>query len=283
MQIRGKLQLPEAMNVKQHSYEELRALVLDEVLAQTCRQFEELQQKVGQGILHREGRWPPRETGAAYPGITAYLHPYDSNTILEIFWDLFRQGVITLGLDSANPGWPWFRLSRFGQTVKQQGQTRFHDTASYVSMIKGYDPDLSDQTLMYLEEAAASFYAECLLSASVMLGVAAEAEFLRLVEIAAKSATYGAIFAPVDKEKFIRQKIRKFQAAIAPIVKTLPSECTEELDTNLSMIQAVLRIARNDAGHPSGNPAPPREQVYVNMQLFGPFAQQLASLRQALA
>jgi hypothetical protein len=270
-------------NAEQHSYEELRALVLDEVLAQTCRQFEELQQKVGQSILSREGRWPPSETGIAYPGIAAYLHPYDSDTLLEIFWDLFRQGVITLGLNSANPGWPWFRLSRFGQTIKQQGQTRFHDTASYVSMIKAYDPELSDEALLYLEEAAASFYAECLLSASVMLGVAAEAEFLRLIGIAEKSASHGVIFAAVGKEKFIRQKIRKFQAAISTIVKSLPSECTEELDTNLSMIQAVLRVARNDAGHPSGSPAPPREQVYVNMQLFGPFARQLASLRKALA
>jgi hypothetical protein len=48
------------------------------------------------------------------------------------------------------------------------------------------------------------------------------------------------------------------------------------------MIQSVLRIARNDAGHPtSANPQ--REQVYVYMQLFVPFARQLMRLRKALA
>lgn len=39
---------------------------------------------------------------------------------------------------------------------------------------------------------------------------------------------------------------------------------------------------RNDAGHPSGNAAPTREQVYVNMKLFGPFSRQLANLRKEL-
>lgn len=272
-------------NAKQHSYEELRALVIDELLARTCRSFDDLQEKVSQAILKRNNQWPrpPRETGIAYQGAVVYLHPNDSSTILEVFWDLFRQGVITLGMDARNPGWPWFRLSRFGENIKNQSEFRFHDTSSYIAMIKTYDPDISLAGILYLEEAAASFYAECQLSASVMLGVAAEAEFLRLLDVAASSAQWGPIFAPVTKVPFIRAKIQRFQAALAPHRKTLPHELTEDLDVNLSMIQSVLRLARNDAGHPSGSPAPTRQQVFVNMQLFGPFSRQLAGLRKALA
>jgi hypothetical protein len=55
-------------------------------------------------------------TGIAYEGEAAALHPRDRDSILEIFWDLFRQGVITLRLNDNNPQWPWFRLSRFGQS-----------------------------------------------------------------------------------------------------------------------------------------------------------------------
>ena len=109
------------------------------------------------------------------------------------------------------------------------------------------------------EEAAASFYAECLLSASVMLGVAAEAEFLRVLDVATSSAQWGSIFAPVRKAPFIRGKIHKFQAVLAPHRKNLPHDVMEDLDTNLSMIQSVLRVARNDAGHPPiTRPWPPR-------------------------
>jgi hypothetical protein len=272
-------------NATQHGYEELRALVIDEVLARTCGTFDELQEKVGQGILRRNNRWPllPGETGMSYRGAAAHLHPYDGLTILEVFWDLFRQGIITLGKDTSNPGWPWFRLSRFGEGVRGRTEFRFHDTTSYITMIKTYDPDISPAGILYLEEAAASFYAECLLSASVMLGVAAEAEFLRVLDAAISSAQWASIFAPIAKVQFIRGKIQKFQAVLAPHRQALPHSLTEDLDTNLSMIQSVLRIARNDAGHPSGSPAPAREQVYVNLQLFGPFSRQLAGLRKALA
>ena len=72
-------------NARQHSYEELRALVIDELLARTSRSFDELQEKVSQPILKRSNQWPPREMGVAYPGAAAYLHPYDSSTILEVF------------------------------------------------------------------------------------------------------------------------------------------------------------------------------------------------------
>jgi hypothetical protein len=61
----------------------------------------------------------------------------------------------------------------------------------------------------------------------------------------------------------------------------LPQSASEDFDTNFAMIQSVLRIARNDAGHPtSANPQ--REQVYIYMQLFVPFARQLMRLRIAL-
>jgi hypothetical protein len=104
-----------------------------------------------------------------------------------------------------------------------------------------------------------------------MLGVAAEAEFLRVLDVAHASSTWVSIFAPAAKPPFIRGKIEKFQTIIGPHRKSLPHDVVEDLDTNLSMIQSVLRVARNDAGHPSGNTAPTREQVYVNMQLFGQF------------
>jgi len=122
----------------------------------------------------------------------------------------------------------------------------------------------------YLEEAVAAFYADCLFASCVMLGVAAEAEFLRLVDVACASATYGATFSSVAKPLFIRQKIARFLPALRPLIPSLPNESTEDIDTNFSMIQSILRIARNDTGHPTAA-SPKREQVYVNLQLFPPF------------
>jgi hypothetical protein len=158
---------------------------------------------------------------------------------------------------------------------------RFHDTGTFLAMVRKEIPEISAEAVAYLDEAVAAFFADCLLATCVMLGVAAEAEFLRLIDVATTSSTHGAAFASVPKERFTRQKITKFQKCLTPIIGTLPNEATEDLEIHFTMIQSVLRIARNDAGHPTAK-VPGREQVYILLQLFIPFARQLLRLRNAL-
>jgi len=168
-------------------------------------------------------------------------------------------------------------------TPANKRHSRVSGFEGWYKLVKSAVPDLSQEAELYLEEACAAFYAGCLLASTVTLGVAAEAEFLKLVDVAVASAKYGSSFTHVGSIKFIRPKINKFQKSLEPHLKALPKDCAEDLDTNLSFIQSVLRIARNDAGHPSASPPPSREQCYVNLQLFVPFGRQLMKLRGALA
>jgi hypothetical protein len=115
-----------------------------------------------------------------------------------------------------------------------------------------------------------------------MFGVAAETEFLRLLDIAASNTTHGASLQPLLKGGPIRPKIVGFHAAVKPLIPSSPRKDFEDFEVNFSLIQSAIRIARNDAGHPTGAPAPVREQVYVFIQLFAPFARQLMNLRVAL-
>jgi hypothetical protein len=272
------------LNTPKHTYEEVRGIAVDVLLARQSGQFNEFFEDIGRTLLRKHNAWPPppQLTGVGYPGVGALLHPDDTPLVLEVFWDLFRQGAITLGRDAHQPGWPGYRLTRFGHQIAQHTPFRFHDTEAYVTLVRSYVPDVSPEAVAYLEEAVAAFYADCLLASCVMLGVAAEAEFLRLVDVASKSATYAAKFSTVSKPLFIGQKITKFLAILKPLGPALPRDATEDLETNFLMIQSVLRIARNQAGHPTAG-APQREQVYVNLQLFAPFARQLMRLRAALA
>lgn len=79
----------------------------------------------------------------------------------------------------------------------------------------------------------------------------------------------------------ISEKIKHFLDVIIDIRKSLDKKATEGLDENFIAIQTVLRIARNEAGHPSPS-NPSRENVYVYLQLFVPFARQLFRLKDAL-
>ena len=210
------------------------------------------------------------------------LDPRDVELIRDIFWDLFRQGYIVLGGHDPNES---FRLSRCAeQTLGKHSPYRFHDTNSFIAMVKKEVQDISSEAIVYLEEAVAAFYADCLLSSCVMVGVAAEIEFLRLLDVASKSKTHGSVFSFSKKNDPIRKKITGFHQRLQPLInsKSLPEEAVEDLDTNFSQIQSVLRISRNDAGHANAT-HPQRELVYVNLQLFVPFARQLMRLRSALA
>lgn len=262
-------------NSTQHGYEEVRNVVMDILLGRERVRYEANQWQAlidgVQEVFSRRTRTDHR------------LHPDDAELVRDVFWDLFRQGFITLGMNNSNPTWPWFRLSHFGKAALQsQAPYRFHDTSSYLAMVKREVPDISPEAVAYLDEAVAAFYAGCLLASCVMLGVAAEAEFLRLIDVATASAQHGRLFSSVTRERVIRGKIDKMQAGLEQIKSSLPRDAIEDLGTNFLAIQSVLRIARNDAGHPS--PAhPEREQVYVYLQLFVPFARQLMRLRAALA
>jgi hypothetical protein len=140
--------------------------------------------------------------------------------------------------------WLFFRLSRFSATALAQRKLyRFHDTSSYIALVKGAVPDLLEKAELYREEAGAALYADCLLASAVMLGVAYEVELLRLINVAAASATYGSSFLPVGKKPIIKSKINEYQKRLTQHLNALPRDLTEDLDTNLSTIQSVLRIA----------------------------------------
>lgn len=268
-----------------HSYEELRGVVVDVLLKrESIRQAPTHYQYLVSGVaevLARRGS-PATNMPHISGSDEVRLDARDVDLIRDVFWDMFRQGYVVLG--GHDPNEP-FRLSQFAeQTLKSHSPYRFHDTSSFIAMVTKEVQDISSETIAYLEEAVAAFYADCLLSSCVMVGVAAEIEFLRLLDVASKSTAYGSAFPLGPKHDPIRKKITKFQKSLQPLLnaKSLPQEAVEDLDTNFSHIQSVLRISRNDAGHAKTTKLQ-RELVYVNLQLFVPFARQLMKLRAALA
>jgi len=263
----------------EHTYEELREVVIDILLKREHVTFEPVQwRNLHSGVAEVFARREIKPGQDHNRHQQHSLRGHDAELVRDVFWDLFRQGFITLGMNDSNDQWPFFRLSHFGaQALTSQSPYRFHDTNSFLSLVKTEVPDISPEAIIYLEEAVAAFYAGCLLASCVMLGVAAEAEFLRLAELAAAHPAHGSAFSAMTKPIGVRQKIAKFQDALK-LIANVPYSATEDLETNFLAIQSILRIARNDAGHPTGA-RPQRENVYVYLQLFVPFARQLMRLR----
>jgi len=263
-----------------HSYEEIRNVVIDivagrEKVAYEPSQYQHLLLGVAEVFQRREGS----ASSPSMFGRDAQLAPNDRELFREVFWDLFRQSVITLGANDSNREFPFFSLSHFGRKMlANQNVYFFHDLESYTKLIRSNVPNLNDVTLLYLQEAMQSFRSGCMLAATVILGVASEHSFLLLVEAAENSPKYGGQFGNVSKERTILQKFRKFRAAFEKHVLTdLPGEIRENLDIEFDGILSVIRTFRNDSGHPSGKILE-REQTYVLLQMFVPYCRKLYQL-----
>jgi hypothetical protein len=196
-----------------------------------------------------------------------------------VFWGLFREGVITLGMNDSNREFPFFRVSAFGQRILANHDTYFfHDVSSYEAMIRKEVPQIDPITLVYLKEAMQAFRAGAILGSSVMLGVATEHTFLLMLETAVANTTWGTKFNKANNERMILTKVTRFKDVLDGNLAALTPQIREDLDTHFAGILSIIRNFRNQSGHPSGHIIT-REQCYVLLQLFVPYAKKMYQLR----
>lgn len=263
-----------------HSFEEIRKVVLDilaerEKVSYAPTQYENLKIGVAEVFNRRDGHGS--EVGS-FAGRQTQLPRSDAEVLLEVFWGLFREGVITLGMNDANREFPFFRVSGFGRQLLDGNDAYFfHDVSSYEQVVTKGIPDIDPVTVVYLKEAMQAFRSGCILSATVMLGVATEHTFLVLLETIDRNPQHKPTFASVAQQHTILQKLNKFRNILGQMSKSLPPDVKEDLDTNFAGILSIIRNFRNQSGHPTGKVID-REQAYILLQLFVPYCKKMYKL-----
>ena len=103
-----------AQNATEHTYEEIRRVAIDILSKREAVPYEPDQfSNLNVGIAHVFNQ---RE-GTSSSGTTPRLSEHDASIYQEVFWDLFRQGITTIGLNPSNANFPFFRVSSFGQRL----------------------------------------------------------------------------------------------------------------------------------------------------------------------
>lgn len=259
-----------------HSYEEIRSVALDILAGRETGEleysnFESFGSTIAE-VLHRRERPSDIIMGQSF------LSKHDKEIYLEVFWNLFREGIITLGLNANNPNFPYFRLSSIGEKILESGDPYFfHNVSSYEKIIIDNISDIDEVTLVYLKEAMQAFFSGCILSASVMLGVATEHSFMKLLDKVEANPNYNKKYSNVFKQRNILKKLNKFKNILDQNLDNFPPNIKEDLDTNFSSIISMIRNFRNESGHPSGKIIS-REQCYVLLQLFVPCCKKIYEL-----
>ena len=226
--------------------------------------------------LTRRGLQPPRPP-SSFQAEDA-LDYSDSSLLRQLYWEFFRQGLITPGKDDSNANFPWFALTAFGRRVFAGGDSYFvHDVTGYEGRLKREIPAIDPVTLLYLKESLQAFRSDCVLSSTVMLGVATEHTFGLLAETIDSNPQYRDIYAPAAKDRSILRRVEKFRQILEPRMGELPQAAREGLITNFLGIQEIIRGFRNDSGHPSGKIVD-REQAHALLLLFPLYCRKIYEL-----
>ena len=266
-----------------YSYEELRNLTVNILSKETfygehVNQLSKLFRVIDQHLLDEKRRQNPDVSIPNGPSGRNVIDNDDSEAITEIFWDLFRQGIITPGINASENGFPWFRVSTFGKKLLKNDDTYFfHDVTSFESILKKEIPKIDDVTMLYLKESMQAYRVGCYLSSTVMLGVATENTFNLLVDTVEQNPVHAVAYKNVFKERMLLSKIKKYKAVLNNDLASLPSTIKEDLETHFDGILSIIRNSRNEAGHPTGK-IPSREQCYVLLNLFVPHGKKMYQL-----
>lgn len=192
--------------------------------------------------------------------------------VQEIFWQLIAQGVITPGMNIANPNLPWFRLTNYGQKVIKEERFLPHDPSNYIQNFKQTISNPDPVVVAYLEESLRCFTTGCLIASTMMLGIASEITFLNLCDV-----FLNALNNPREKAKFkaIMERISmvaKFKFLRDSIEEVMNKNKQALPDNTIIILLSVfdlIRAERNDVGHPQGSfRTLTRDQVFVYIRMF---------------
>jgi hypothetical protein len=266
-----------------HSYEEIRAAFLDLLAGREKAEYYTLDQyghvSKNIAIVLQSRELPADEIRKQrerneYP----YLCRPDDRLLSEVFWNLFLERIITLGAEGGEPIFPWFRLSQYGREILKNPDTHFyHDVASFELLIRREVRKIHETTVVYLKESMQAFRAGCLLSSTVMLGVAAEDTFLRLAEAIKAGGKHPTLSTTIENQRQLLPKVMAYLRVLDSHKGDMTSDLREGLDSTVLGIQELIRTYRNESGHPSGKIIA-REQCYVLLNLFVPYARKMYQL-----
>jgi len=230
------------------------------------------------------GLWrPPKPITEAF-GQAAWdmLPTEDQKSIRSILWQLVGLGIL-IPRSIHDPVNQFFELSSYGVEVLREETPSPYDPFGFIRRLTSDAPHLESETIEYVQEAVETFLSRHFRAAAVMTGLASENEILKLIELFADTLEQGARSAfdqAIGRCRNLREKFDRLYERLNQARVDLPADI-RELDTWLAGTFQVIRLTRNDAGHPTGQ-KPSREAVYANLNLFLTYARYLSILKNHL-
>jgi hypothetical protein len=191
--------------------------------------------------------------------------------IFEAFWSLVAQGLAFIDISQSAPENWSLHLTEAGKAAVRDELPNPDDPSGYLFKLFKAVPDLNKLVRLYAEEAINAYYRRCYLSCTVMIGVAAEAA---CIDLATSFALWQGTRSAEKLKKILEnphsnyiEKFLEFRKRLEPEKNRMPSELRDGLDVHLGSVLDLLRMSRNDAGHPTGKTFN-RDDCFTSLVVF---------------
>lgn len=164
------------------------------------------------------------------------------------------QGILLPGYDHGHLDLPFFRLTEYGKAFLDSPDPVPYDTDGYLKHLESTAPNLDSIAMTYVAEGLDCFVRGNYTASLVMLGVGSEKLMLDLAQALQQAL-------PADEATKMQKSIEKdriskiymeFKKHLSPHINMLPLALRDGLELLLDGVFTIIRIHRNEAGHPTG-------------------------------
>jgi hypothetical protein len=202
--------------------------------------------------------------------------------VRETVWLAISRGLLFLDYEQYSTDNWYFTLSDAGRAILDDTLPNPDDPQGYVTRLRTIVPSMSPLVEIYVTEAALAFEKRCYLASVVMLGVASEAAFFEMAKAFARSPLVSGgrekLIETIEGSTSFVQKFEAIRTKLQMAKASLPEAVRDGLALNLDAIVDLLRINRNEAGHPTGRRFD-RADAFNALTLFSRYLSVIETIR----
>jgi len=209
-----------------------------------------------------------------------YMPSIDREKVRQILWEFVLQRLLMIGRNEFDTDFSAISITPYGKQVLESGELLPYDPDGYLGRLKTEIPNLDPTIEDYVFESLHAYQSGLMLSCAVMLGGASEQTFLIFMQTftdAMTNLTEKNRFQKLQECINTKQKFDQTKTKLMNIRTTLPKDLSNELESKFDGIFNLIRLARNDAGHPSGHKIE-RDMAYANLLSFRIYCKKMYEL-----
>jgi hypothetical protein len=199
--------------------------------------------------------------------------------ILTEWGELFRTGLLAWGLDISNPDPPFFHLTDRGRKALERATRDPSNPLGYLKHLASI-ARINPIAMSYLTEGLDCYVSGLFKAAAVMVGASAESLIIDLRDFTVAKLT---ALSQTPHKNLIDWRIKTIFDALQGLFEKnklkFSHELRESFDQCWSPFVYQIRVARNDAGHPTSIEPVTSDRAHASLLVFP----ELAKLTNSLA